>query len=64
MGDVIFEMKRTLRLLSGGVSKMEIYHKEGKTWEGHMGDVIFEMEGPPQPTIRWSKQDGDLPQGR
>ena len=31
MGDVIFEMKRTLRLLSGGVSRMEIYHKEGKT---------------------------------
>ena len=29
-----------------------------------MGDVIFEMEGAPQPTIRWSKQDGDLPQGR
>ena len=31
MGDVIFEIEGTLSLLSGGVSKMEIFHKEGKT---------------------------------
>ena len=56
MGDEIFEMEGTLILLSCGVSKMEIYNKEGETWGGHMSGCNLWDEGDPQATVRWSNK--------